>query len=196
MSLRFTGIVLMVLAVPAAAASKYRENDPIPPGATGKILSIQGKILEIRGISSAVSGKSEALETAIKDLGAIRSGTEVRIALASDVLFDFDRATLRAEAAPSLEKVAVVIQSFERPEVTIEGHSDNVGADAYNQRLSERRAGAVRTWLDSRRVQGTITTRGWGESKPAVPNINPDGTDSPDNRQKNRRVEIVVNTKQ
>jgi OOP family OmpA-OmpF porin len=86
---------------------------------------------------------------------------------------DFDKAVLRPEAAPALEKVALVIQSFEHPQVTVEGHSDNVGADAYNQALSERRARAVQSWLASRNVTAPIATRGWGESKPVVPNTNP-----------------------
>lgn len=191
---RFAVLLLVALAAPLEAAQKYEERDPIPPGAKGKILLIRGEVLEIRGLSSAVAGKSESLAAALKDLGATRVGTEVHIALASDVLFDFDKATLRPEAAPALEKVAVVIQSFEDPQVVVEGHSDNVGADAYNQDLSERRARAVQSWLASRKVSAPIATRGWGESKPVVPNTNPDGTDNPANRQKNRRVEIVVKT--
>ncbi|MEK6373005.1 MAG: OmpA family protein [Acidobacteriota bacterium] len=191
---RFAALVLIALAAPFAAAQKYKESDPIPPGASGKILAIRGEVLEIRGLSSAVTGKAESLAAALSDLGATRVGTEVHIALASDVLFDFDKAVLRPEAAPALEKVALVIQSFEHPQVTVEGHSDNVGADAYNQELSERRARAVQSWLATHKVTAPMTTRGWGESKPVVPNTNPDGTDNPANRQKNRRVEIVVKT--
>ena len=191
---RFAALMLIALVAPSAAAQKYSEGDSIPPGATGKILPIQGKVLEIRGLSSAVAGKSESLAAALADLGATRVGMEVHIALASDVLFDFDKAVLRPEAAPALEKVALVIQSFEHSQVTVEGHSDNVGADAYNQELSERRARAVQSWLVSHKVTAAIATRGRGESKPVVPNTNPDGTDNPANRQKNRRVEIVVKT--
>ena len=191
---RFAALMLIVLAAPFAAAQKYKESDAIPPGATGKILPIRRQVLEIHGLSSAVSGKAESLAAALADLGATRVGTEVHIALASDVLFDFDKAVLRPEAAPALEKVALVIQSFEHPQVTVEGHSDSVGADAYNEELSERRARAVQSWLASHKVTAPIETRGWGESKPVVPNTNPDGTDNPANRQKNRRVEIVVKT--
>ena len=167
----------------------------MPPGAKGKILRIESKILSIRGISSAVAGKAESLAAAMSDLGAKRVGTEVHIELSSDVLFDFDKSDLLAEAAPVLDKVAVVIQSFETPQVTIEGHSDNVGADAYNQALSERRARSVQTALVARGVNAPVTTRGWGESKPVAPNATPAGADLPDNRRKNRRVEIVVKTR-
>ena len=191
---RACALVLIALSATAAAAQKYKEDDPIPPGATAKILLIRGTVLEIRGLASAVSGKSESLAAALKDLGATQVGMEVHIALSSDVLFDFDKSTLRAEATPALEKVAVVINSYKNPTVTVEGHSDSVGADAYNQALSERRAKAVQSWLVAHKVTAPISTRGWGESKPVVPNTNPDGSDNAANRQKNRRVEIVVKT--
>jgi outer membrane protein OmpA-like peptidoglycan-associated protein len=186
----YLAAVLLMLA-----AQTYGENDPIPPGATGKVLPIAGKILEIRGLSSGVSGKSQSLAAALQDLGAKQVGLEVHIALSSDVLFDFDKAVLRPEATPALEKVAVVIGSYPQATVTVEGHSDNVGADAYNQALSERRANAVQAWLAQHQVTAPIATKGHGESKPAVPNTNPDGTDNPANRQKNRRVEIIVKTR-
>jgi outer membrane protein OmpA-like peptidoglycan-associated protein len=173
---------------------RYQESDPVPPGATGKIRPVSGRVLEIRGLSAGVSGRTEMLAAALQSLGAKKVGMEVRIALSSDVLFDFDKDVLRAEAAPALEKVAVVIQSYPNATVTIEGHSDNVGADAYNQALSERRAASVRAWLTSHHVTAAISTKGWGESKPVVPNTKPDGSDDPDGRQKNRRVEIVVKT--
>jgi len=186
--------LLLTIAAPVAIAGKYQESDPIPPGATGKVLAIRGKVLEIRGLASGVSGKTEQLAAALQNLGATRVGTEVHIALSSDVLFDFDKAVLKAEATPALENVALVIQSYPKATVSVEGHSDNVGADRYNQALSERRAAAVQAWLVAHDVTAPITTRGSGESKPVVPNINPDGSDNPANRQKNRRVEIVVKT--
>jgi outer membrane protein OmpA-like peptidoglycan-associated protein len=191
---RAFALVLIAFSATGAAAQKYKAEDPIPSGATAKVLLIKGTVLEIRGLASAVSGKSESLAAALKDLGATQVGMEVHIALSSDVLFDFDKSTLRAEATPALEKVAVVINSYKNPAVTVEGHSDSVGADAYNQALSDRRARAVQDWLAAHKVTAPISTRGWGESKPVAPNTNPDGSDNPANRQKNRRVEIVVKT--
>lgn len=192
--MKLAALLLLALAAPVAMAQKYQESDPIPPGATGKVLAVSGKVLEIRGLASGVSGKTEQLAAALQSLGATRVGTEVRIALSSDVLFDFDKAILKAEATPALENVALVIQSYPQATVSIEGHSDNVGADRYNQTLSERRAAAVQAWLVAHNVTAPIATRGSGESRPVVPNTNPDGSDNPANRQKNRRVEIVVKT--
>jgi outer membrane protein OmpA-like peptidoglycan-associated protein len=187
--------LVVTLLLPAVAdAQKFKESDPLPPGATGKVLVVQGKVLEIRGLASAVSGKAEALAAALKDLGAQSTATEVKIELAADVLFDFDKAVLRPAADASLQKIATALASTPQASITIEGHSDGVGRADYNQRLSERRAAAVETWLRSHGVTGTMTSRGWGASKPLLPNTNPDGSDNPDNRQKNRRVEIIIKT--
>ena len=78
--------------------------------------------------------------------------------------------------------------------VTIEGHTDAKGADAYNQTLSEQRAASVKQWLVANaQVNGAnISTRGWGKSKPVTHNAKPDGSDDPEGRAKNRRVQIIV----
>jgi outer membrane protein OmpA-like peptidoglycan-associated protein len=79
--------------------------------------------------------------------------------------------------------------------VMIEGHTDGKGTESYNQGLSERRAGAVRTALVGRGLEGRqLIVRGFGKSRPVAANERPDGSDDPDGRQKNRRVEVVINT--
>lgn len=176
----------------AAQARIYGINDPVPPGATGKVLTLQGKVTQIQGISLAVSGKSEALGAAMRDLGARASNTEVNIDLPGDVLFDFDKASLRPVAAQVLQNVAVVIQAYPAYAVTISGHTDSKGGKAYNQGLSERRAFAVKSWLVSHGVANTATTQGFGGDRPIASNTRPDGSDDPIGRQKNRRVEIKL----
>jgi outer membrane protein OmpA-like peptidoglycan-associated protein len=190
----FALAISIAFASSVAGAEKYTETTRLPPGTTGKVLQLKGSVLEIRGLASGVSGKSEALASALKDLGAYRAGTKVHIALSSDVLFDFDRDVLRPEAGAALDKVLLIIQSYPGSTIAIEGHSDSVGDDAYNQKLSERRARSVQTWLAAHNLANAMTTRGWGESKPVVPNTDANGADNPANRQKNRRVEIIVNT--
>lgn len=78
--------------------------------------------------------------------------------------------------------------------VAIEGHTDARGADAYNQTLSEQRAASVKEWLVANgKVNGaTIATRGWGKAKPVAPNNLADGSDSPEGRARNRRVQVTV----
>ncbi len=175
-----------------AADAKYKPDDPVPAGATAKVLTLSGKVLELRGLASGVAGKVSPLEAALKDLGAKVTEMEIHIELSADVLFDFDKAELRAEAAPALEKVVAVFGAYPAAVGNIDGHTDSKGDDRYNQELSERRAASVRTWLLGHGARNSMTTRGWGETKPAVPNTKPGGGDDPDGRQKNRRVEITL----
>jgi photosystem I P700 chlorophyll a apoprotein A2 len=182
------------LASTAPAAEKYGPDDPIPAGATGKILALSGKVTPLVGLASGVAGKVEALTAALKDLGAKVTEQEVRIELQADVLFDFDKADLKPEALPSLQKVGAVINGYPSAPVRIEGHTDAKGDDAYNMRLSEKRAESVSGWLvHNASVDGArITAKGLGETKPVAPNTKPDGKDDPEGRQKNRRVEITL----
>jgi len=182
-------------AAQPALAVEYKLEDPIPADAKGLVLPISGQVLDIRGVASAVAGKTEALQAALKDLGAQVTEQEIRIELAADVLFDFDKATLRAEAKPTLDKVVQVLKSYPKASATIEGHTDGKGEAAYNQKLSERRAESVRAWLAGNGASLTMSTRGLEKTKPVAPNAKPDGKDDPDGRQKNRRVEIVVKTR-
>jgi outer membrane protein OmpA-like peptidoglycan-associated protein len=134
------------------------------------------------------------IEGAVQALEIEETETEIRIELAADVLFDFDSADLRQEAEAALQNVAGIIREHEGAHVRVEGHTDAKGSEDYNQRLSERRAESVRDWLASAEgLRGTdFAITGFGESKPAAPNETPDGSDDPEGRQKNRRVEIVV----
>jgi outer membrane protein OmpA-like peptidoglycan-associated protein len=175
-----------------AQAQKYKPDDPIPPGATGKILPLRGKVTDLKGLSLAVSGKIDALNAALKDLGARATDTEIQIQLNSDVLFDFDKSDLRPEAIPSLQKVVVVMQSYPAYLCVIAGHTDAKGAKDYNQKLSERRADSVKAWLTAHGGANPTTTQGFGDTKPVAPNTNPNGTDNPTGRQKNRRVDITL----
>ena len=81
-----------------------------------------------------------------------------------------------------------------RGDYWVSSPSGNCWADTYNLRLSARRAESVKAWLvqqggiDGKRM----TTKGWGEAKPVAPNTHPDGSDNPEGRQRNRRVELTV----
>lgn len=191
MSMRLLVVAVLLIAT-ATVHAQHKAEDAIPPGATAKILPISGKITEIKGLGLAVSGKTQALAAALKDLGAKVTEQEIRIELAADVLFDFDKANLRPEAGPALEKVVAVLKNYANAATTIEGHTDSIGNDNYNQSLSERRAASVKSWLTSHGAANPMTTRGWGKKKSIAPNTKPDGSDNPEGRQKNRRVEITV----
>jgi outer membrane protein OmpA-like peptidoglycan-associated protein len=105
----------------------------------------------------------------------------------SDVLFDTGSATLKAGAREKLARVSGILVSQQGLRLEVEGHTDNVGSDASNQQLSERRAQSVRTYLvEQRIVAATVGTAGFGEGQPVATN------DTASGRQQNRRVELVV----
>ena len=111
-----------------------------------------------------------------------------------DVLFQFGRADLAGDASGRVVGIADALnnQATER-RISVEGHTDSVGTETDNQALSERRAQSVANALSSAGVsEDRITTKGYGERYPVSPNAKPDGSDSPDGRAKNRRVEVVI----
>ncbi len=142
----------------------------------------------------AVAGASSELQRALQDLNAQTTAQSVTIDLSADVLFDFNKWDLKPAAVPALEKLATVLKSYPAAQIAIEGYTDAIGNDAYNLALSQRRAETVKNWLiTNAQVPGAnLHTRGWGKAKPVAPNANPDGTDNPEGRAKNRRVEIVI----
>jgi outer membrane protein OmpA-like peptidoglycan-associated protein len=108
-------------------------------------------------------------------------------AMSSALLFDFDKAVIKSEFYPVLDQTKKIFDEYPTMKVVIEGHADSTGPEAYNQRLSERRANAVMGYLvNSVGIsQDRLTAVGYGESRPAFPN------DTPENQAKNRRVEFT-----
>ncbi|HUR37553.1 MAG TPA: OmpA family protein [Terriglobales bacterium] len=105
----------------------------------------------------------------------------------SDVLFDTGRYTLRPAAREKLAKISGIVLAYPELKLEIEGHTDSVGSDAYNQKLSEQRANSVGDYLKKQGIAETsVTTRGFGEAQPVADNSRAAG------RQQNRRVELVV----
>jgi outer membrane protein OmpA-like peptidoglycan-associated protein len=104
-----------------------------------------------------------------------------------DVLFDSGKANLRATARERLAKVAGILIAYPNIKVEVDGYTDSVGTEQFNQQLSEERAGSVRSYLSGQGVPAdSISTRGFGESDPIASNTTASG------RQENRRVELVV----
>jgi outer membrane protein OmpA-like peptidoglycan-associated protein len=143
-----------------------------------------------RAARNAEQEKAELRAQLARQLNLIletRDSARGLIVSMSDVLFDTARHTLSAGAREKLAKISGIVVSHPGLQLSIEGHTDSVGTDDYNQQLSERRAESVRSFLVQNGVPaGTITAKGFGESQPVASNDNAAG------RQRNRRVEMVV----
>jgi len=110
-----------------------------------------------------------------------------KVTLAADVLFDFDKSALKSEGKAKLDDLAQKIRGINLEVVIAIGHTDSIGSDAYNQKLSVRRAESVKAYLVSKGIEpNRIYTEGKGEKQPVASNKTKEG------RAKNRRVEIEV----
>ncbi len=110
-----------------------------------------------------------------------------KVTYAADAFFDFDKATLKPEGKAKLDELASKIKDFTLEVVIAVGHTDSVGSDAYNQKLSLRRAESVKAYLVSKGIEANrVYTEGKGKKQPLADNKTADG------RAKNRRVEIEV----
>jgi len=123
------------------------------------------------------------------DIDAIEATSSgIKINIQAAVLFAFDKYDIRPEAAKILHDVALQILQYPGSKIIIEGHTCSMGTDQYNQKLSENRARSVRNYLVNveKMTEFQIEVRGLGETAPIAPN------DTEVNREKNRRVEIIV----
>lgn len=120
-----------------------------------------------------------------------------RVIVLENVEFDFDKATLRPSSNKTLNDLVEVMKIKDKLEIEIAGHTDSKGTPEYNIKLSQARAEAIRNYLISKGIKGNrIVAKGYGHLEPIAPNTNPDGSDNPDGRQKNRRTEVRVTKEQ
>jgi outer membrane protein OmpA-like peptidoglycan-associated protein len=178
-----TVLVLLTLAVPATAQHEIQK----PRDTWQK----PGEIQQPKG-----TWQQPGEIQIPKGIQAIRTEDEKcskRFLVGSDALFEFDKATLTPDAEETLKALVPLLAKAGKKPMTIEGHTDAKGSDDYNQTLSEKRAVAVRDWLVAHgTAPATTPTQGWGERHPVAPNARPDGSDDPAGRQKNRRVEVIL----
>lgn len=112
---------------------------------------------------------------------------ELKVTVRNEVLFDYNSTALRSASRTALEEMSEVFQNYPDTTIIVEGHADSTGSMSYNQRLSERRAGSVASYLEGMGVRSSrIDTVGFGESQPRASNNTASG------RQLNRRVEINI----
>jgi outer membrane protein OmpA-like peptidoglycan-associated protein len=129
----------------------------------------------------------ESLKQFEGQFATIRKEARGTIMSLSDILFDFGKADLHQEAQLGLAKVSVILQQYPEMHIAVEGHTDNVGSEDYNLKLSEKRARSVYDFLVHEGVPAErLETKGYGMSQPVAPNETAEG------RQKNRRVDLVI----
>ena len=135
--------------------------------------------------------KNDSFDIRVADAGAVNKDmgsdlkTNCHVAIYG-VLFDFNKSTLQPASDPVLQQILDLLKKNPTQKIEVQGHTDNVGGDAYNQTLSEARAKAIVTWLTQHGIAGDrLTAKGFGKTRPIADNANDAG------RAKNRRVEIA-----
>jgi outer membrane protein OmpA-like peptidoglycan-associated protein len=143
-----------------------------------------------RGRQKAEQEKAAMRARLLQQLNAIlvtRDTARGLIATMPDVLFETNKSSLKPTARESLAKVAGILLAYPDLRLEVDGHTDSVGSDAYNQQLSENRAASVRDYLAQQRIPiSSVTVLGFGKTQPVASNATAAG------RQQNRRVELVV----
>jgi outer membrane protein OmpA-like peptidoglycan-associated protein len=135
--------------------------------------------------------RQESLRSALSQMegkfASISQDARGTIVSLADILFDFDKATLRRDVEFNLVKIATILNQFGEMSVLVEGHTDAIGADEYNLQLSKKRAQAVSDFLVSQGVDAKrLSWEGYGKTRPVADN------DTEEGRQKNRRVDLVI----
>lgn len=146
----------------------------------------------IGGTAGALIGKymdnqAEELEKSLEGATVERVGEGIKITFRSGIQFDFNSSELRGASKDNLSELAETLKKYEDTKILIEGHTDNVGDENYNDKLSDKRADSVADYLATLDVKrNRLIIEGYGESQPVADNTTEQG------RQLNRRVEVAI----
>ena len=146
----------------------------------------------VGGGAGAVIGRqmdkqAEEIAKTVPDAKVERVGEGIVVEFSSNILFGFDESNLSDEAKTNLDKLVVVLNSYPDTDIEVQGHTDSKGSEAYNQTLSEQRAGTVSGYLSGKGIAyNRLTIKGFGETLPKYENNTADG------RTQNRRVEFMI----
>ena len=177
----------------STAETPQPQPEPVAPSASVPTPAPAPASAPATAQNSTAAAQGSSLTAQSSSLSGTETGFNIQINLSSDVLFDFDKAELKPEADSELQKAADIIRQKGKGLILISGYTDSKGTDAYNKRLSLARAQAVKNWFEAQGLHQNYQTEGLGAANPVAPNTNDDGSDNPEGRAKNRRVEIIVN---
>lgn len=187
-----SALTVRLMSGSAIGMASTFEKDPNAPRTVFEKAGPDSSLESVFVASEVAPDRIQTTRGLLTELKARRSDGAIVVDLPADVLFDFDKATIRPDAEPALARAAELLKSYPGAQITIGGHTDAKGDDAYNEALSLRRARSVADRLQSPAAGRSIKAEGFGERRPVAPNTRPDGADDPDGRQKNRRVEIRI----
>ena len=198
-------IVLVFLFVASSCASWNKATRGVVIGGAGGAVvggvighaagsTILGGIIgaAVGGAAGAIIGsymdkQAAEMQRDLKDAEIQRIGEGIKITFDSGILFDIDKSDLRPVSETNLAKLAAILNKYPDTNILIEGHTDDTGTDDYNMALSKARAQSVSLYLATVDVKpARFSIAGYGETQPIIMN------DSPEGRQKNRRVDIAV----
>jgi outer membrane protein OmpA-like peptidoglycan-associated protein len=169
------------------AQAAKAQADAARAQAEAEAAEAQAKAVQANKSAASAEATREKLRAQLNSVLATSETARGLIVNMSDVLFDTGKYTLKPGTQVSLAKVAGILEAYPGLKVQVEGYTDSVGGDDYNQKLSENRASAVRDFLVSQGVSiNNITAQGFGKNDPVADNSTAAG------RQQNRRVNLVV----
>jgi outer membrane protein OmpA-like peptidoglycan-associated protein len=199
------GVILSVILISSGCASwsKTQKGAVVGTAAGGGMGAVIGKAsgntalgaiigAAVGGTAGAVIGnqmdkQAEEIRTKVPDAKVERVGEGIVVEFSSNVLFGFDKSVLSYDAKASLDKLVTVLSEYKETNIEVQGHTDSKGSLAYNQKLSEERAGEVSGYLADRGVSANrMTIKGFGETLPKYDNETAEG------RSENRRVEFLI----
>jgi len=196
-------LVGSLLLAGCASMNKATKGAVIGTAAGGAVGAVVGKAAgntavgaivgaTVGGATGAIIGhkmdkQAAEIEEAVPDAKVERVGEGIVVEFSSAVLFGFDQSDISTDAKTSLDKLVKVLNTYPDTNIEVQGHTDSKGSEAYNQTLSEKRAGAVSAYLIAKEINAErITTKGFGETMPEYDNETEEG------RAQNRRVEFLI----
>jgi outer membrane protein OmpA-like peptidoglycan-associated protein/tetratricopeptide (TPR) repeat protein len=174
-----------------ATSEDVAETNSGTEDATAEANATSEDVAETNSSTTDGTAESDAALTQTEVNNTLNTGEALAI---NSVLFVYEQVKLIQESQPELNKIVSYMNEYKDAKLVINGHTDSRGEASYNYWLSSARANKIRNYLRKAGISySRMETHGYGESKPIADNQNSDGSDNPAGRQKNRRVEFIVN---